>query len=149
MNEKFIRFNKLENIKNKEVQSLEWVLGNKKKALDNTKQCLCRLAQERTEALAEFILINGNVLEIEDLWDARRKVELIDGKIAQTLIELKKCEMAVEKVMEELLNKHKEAKVMEKTANRFLERERPVQLANEQTTIDDIALSRYGREDIL
>ncbi len=51
--------------------------------------------------------------------------------------------------MEELLNKNKEDKVMEKTANRFLERERPVQLANEQTTIDDIALSRYGREDIL
>jgi len=89
------------------------------------------------------------VLEIEELWDARRKVELIDEEIAQALIELKKCEMAVEKVMEELLNKHKEAKVMEKTANRFLERERPVQLANEQTTIDDIALSRYGREDIL
>ncbi len=89
------------------------------------------------------------MLEIEELWDARRKVELIDEEIAQALIELKKCEMAVEKVMEELLNKHKEAKVMEKTANRFLERERPVQLANEQTTIDDIALSRYGREDIL
>lgn len=31
MNEKFVRFNKLENIKNKEVQSLEWVLGNKKR----------------------------------------------------------------------------------------------------------------------
>lgn len=89
------------------------------------------------------------MLEIEELWDARRKVELIDEEIAQALIELKKCEMAVEKVMEELLNKHKEAKVMEKTANRFLERERPVQLANEQTAIDDIALSRYGREDIL
>jgi len=149
MNDKFARFNKLENFKNKEVQSLEWALGNRKQALDDTKQCLYRLARERTEALAEFISINEDVLEIEELWDARRKVELIDGEITQALIELKKCEMAVEKITEELLNKHKEAKVMEKAANRFLETERPVQLANEQTTIDDIALSRYGREDIL
>jgi len=97
-------------------------------------------------AITEFATITDNGLHsIEDLWDARMQVESIESEIAQTSMELKKCEIAVENITEELLNKHKEAKIMGKAAYRLYERENSEKLAKEQSAIDEISLSRIGR----
>ncbi len=146
MNDRIKRFNKLENIKKKEVESLEIALKNQREILDELKQHLVQLKQDMMNAITEFATITDNGLHsIEDLWDARMQVESIESEIAQTSMELKKCEIAVENITEELLNKHKEAKIMGKAAYRLYERENSEKLAKEQSAIDEISLSRIGR----
>jgi flagellar export protein FliJ len=101
-------------------------------------------------AVTEFATISDNGLHsIEDLWEARMQVESIEGEIAQTCMELRKCEIAVENITEELLNRYKEAKIMERAANRLYEKENSEKLAKEQSAIDDISLSRMGRNGVL
>lgn len=149
MNDRIKRFNKLENIKNKEVESLEIALKNQRKILDELKQHLVQLEQDMNDAVREFVTISDNGLHsIEDLWEARMQVESIEGEIAQTSMELKKCEIAVENITEELLNRYKEAKIMERAANRLYEKENSEKLAKEQSAIDDISLSRMGRNGV-
>jgi len=149
MNGKIARFNKLEDLKKKEVEFLEWALEEQKKVKEGIKEYLSSLKQERTKMLAEFGLKNNDVFDIDELWDIRKEIELLDEKTTYASSELKKCEAMVENIMKELLNKHKEAKVMEKAANRLVEREKSEQLANEQAVLDDISQSRYGRNDVL
>lgn len=149
MNDRIKRFNKLENIKNKEVESLEIALKNQRKILDELKQHLVQLEQDMNDAITEFATISDNGLHnIEDLWEARMQVESIEGEIAQTSMELRKCEIAVENITEELLNRYKEAKIMERAANRLYEKENSEKLAKEQSAIDDISLSRMGRNGV-
>lgn len=150
MNDRIKRFNKLENIKNKEVESLEIALKNQRKILDELKQHLVQLEQDMNDAITEFATISDNGLHnIEDLWEARMQVESIEGEITQTSMELRKCEIAVENITEELLNRYKEAKIMERAANRLYEKENSEKLAKEQSAIDDISLSRMGRNGVL
>lgn len=149
MNDRIKRFNKLENIKNKEVESLEIALKNQRKILDELKQHLVQLEQDMNDAITEFATISDNGLHsIEDLWEARMQVESIEGEITQTSMELRKCEIAVENITEELLNRYKEAKIMERAANRLCEKENSEKLAKEQSAIDDISLSRMGRNGV-
>lgn len=149
MNDRIKRFNKLENIKNKEVESLEIALKNQRKILDELKQHLVQLEQDMNDAVTEFATISDNGLHsIEDLWEARMQVESIEGEITQTSMELRKCEIAVENITEELLNRYKEAKIMERAANRLYEKENSEKLAKEQSAIDDISLSRMGRNGV-
>ncbi|KRT35607.1 flagellar export protein FliJ [Acetomicrobium hydrogeniformans] len=149
MNDRIKRFNKLENIKNKEVESLEIALKNQRKILDELKQHLVQLEQDMNDAVTEFATISDNGLHsIEDLWEARMQVESIEGEIAQTSMELRKCEIAVENITEELLNRYKEAKIMERAANRLYEKENSEKLAKEQSAIDDISLSHMGRNGV-
>jgi flagellar biosynthesis chaperone FliJ len=63
-------------------------------------------------------------------------------------MELRKCEIAVENITEELLNRYKEAKIMERAANRLYEKENSEKLAKEQSAIDDISLSHMGRNGV-
>jgi len=149
MNDKIARFNKLEDLKKKEVESLGWALETQKKVQEGIKEYLSRLKEERNKALVEFDMMNKDVFDIDELWDVRREIELLDEKTTYASCELKKCEAMVETIMKELLNKHKEAKVMEKAANRLIEREKVEELAKEQSVIDDISQSRYGRDGVL
>lgn len=100
----------------------------------------------RDDAVASFCAPSGGTVSPQELWFARRNIDMMERKLADDRNELETCRGKIEETKAELLTRHQNVQLMARYVGRLAEKADKASLDAEQKNLDDIASMRFKRD---